>query len=128
VTWQPKDPAHAQLWQSLLTHVADRPAHLRYLRSMEAIIVSGADAETVTEKITDLEPGDVSARVMDALQEDVLWLVEADLGAPLPEGHRRSAYPNAYRARRITDGRAARQRNLSRQGLEPLLQLKSKEN
>lgn len=83
---------------------SDKPAHARFLAELE-------DAAP-GEILDDIElPRGVSRRAADALIEDFEWIT-----APEPEpGMRSSQYPNAYRALRLTQARAAAQAQATRE-------------
>lgn len=102
------------LRQALLERAADRPAHLRYVESLLGV----ADDDMIDVAL----PKGVSARVAEAILDDLFWIRQP----PPPPGHFIAQYPNAYSKRRTTDARATHQREQTRQrggGLGSLLGL-----
>lgn len=96
---------------ALLALAADRPSHLAFLRALLA------EADPVAR--FDLPaPRGVSARVAEALLDDVDWIM-----APAPERGFLYSYPGSYAARRRTDARATDARSRTADSLESRFRL-----
>jgi len=107
--------AQAELLAKLKNDVADRPAHVRYLRRL---------LEAPADQLDDVpRPGGVNVRMGAALLEDVAWLRQ-----PAPEpGWLINPYPGAYLKRRIATSRSTAKQLASKQarreGTAPSLKL-----
>lgn len=90
------DPAQRERLERLRDDTSDRPAHWQYLHALLDADLHGALPNP---------PSGVSGRYAGALADDVWWIRDS-----APAAGYRSAYPNAYAARRVTDARAAAKR------------------
>lgn len=105
--------------EALLELAADRPAHLHFIQSL----LMALDDDDVMDVVP---PKGVSARVAEAILDDVFWIRQP----PPPPGSFIAQYPNSYANRRGTDARAAHERERARErgGLGSLLGLGGEDN
>lgn len=121
------DDEHRAKLAALRERAADRPAHLAYIDAVAEAIADAPDSDQLIRRTDDVPvPKGVSARYAEAIADDLYWIFDP---TPVPQGHFRSTYSNEYVTRRMTDARAAHDRQRTREhnsaGVEGLLRIPS---